>query len=60
MMTKMKILRVYTMRIRATNFMSAFPQIDKVGYRLPLRIFKFSFFKPKRFADPIKLNSEVS
>ena len=42
-MTEMKTLRVYAMRIIATNFMSASHWIDKTGYRLPLLVFKFNF-----------------
>jgi len=43
-MTEMKILRVYAMRIRATNFMSASHQRDKIGYRVPLRVFRCHFW----------------
>jgi hypothetical protein len=56
-MAEMIILRLYAMRIRATNFMPASPQGDKIGYRVPLWVFKFSFLESKRFVDPIKLNS---
>lgn len=42
-MTQMKVFRVYTMRIRATNFMSASHQRDKIGYPVPLRAFKLNF-----------------
>jgi hypothetical protein len=58
-MTEMKTLTLYAMRIRATDFMSASHQRNKIGYRVPHRVFKVSFLGAKRFADLTKLNSAV-